>query len=760
MPDIQKLYEVYAANTARFPALYDELARQLGVSAEAVAKAEVGFIPVDHRDNQAWAFPERDAKGTVIGIQERLMNGTKYMVPGSKRGLAYMVNRDTSQYDSDYSWERTSTERPCPLCKGESSDGSFKPSGCLYPKDEYDNPNAVICVRTPVGASKKMSIGYLHVFDPARQKVVTQNYSFLLPSEHPVLIVEGWSDVLAAYDIGFVAVGKPSGCSIQTTKDLVKLITGRDVVVMGENDAGAGVAGMEATAVSLTKVCKNLTKLMPPKGVKDIRQWVEKGLTQEGLLGYIVGHGQRITDRPLADDRAITVANTWVKDHLMIDGVPTFGIYAGGYVGYNGVGWETWTDNKVYAKLIDDMGYKSFVDSQGAVKPYKLTNGKISDILRSCNVKCNIEKTAPCWLAADEDRPDTKHLITLTNGILDIDRYVTGDTSHMMMDHDPNLFTFYQLPYAFDEDAESSLWEDFCLDTFEEKDKILLASEWTGYQFVADMAQEVMALFQGPPRSGKGTYANTLHAMLGGSPNASVTTFPTLAGQFGLAPLQNALSVIIGDATSDNKGGTERAILLTILNIVGRDPAILNRKHERHLDMVRLRCRFTFCMNFFPKFRDDSGALLDRTMIVKFNNSHSGHEDKTLKDRLAKEASEGKMLNWALRGLKSLYNRGSFVVPEESVEAKRIFASVVSPFGQFKQDCYVVDPASCVSADIIWWVWRKWCQDAGGKYGGKSDFIHKLLQMTPGTKEVREGYEERMIVGIKLTEWAEKIQNG
>ena len=81
----------------------------------------------------------------------------------------------------------------------------------------------------------------------------------------------------------------------------------------------------------------------------------------------------------------------------------------------------------------------------------------------------------------------------------------------------------------------------------------------------------------------------------------------------------------------------------------------------------------------------------------------------------------------------------------------------MSPFGQFKQDCYTTYPTGCVSADNIWWVWRKWCLDAGGKYGGKSDFIHKLLQMTPGAKEVREGYEERMIMGIRLTEWAEKI---
>lgn len=758
MSDIPKLYAAYAQNCARFPALYDELASQLGVSTESIVKAEVGFIPVDHKGNQAWAFPERDSKGNVIGIHERLMGGTKYMVPDSKRGLAYMVNHDTTQYNRNYGWERTSAEYPCPLCNGESSDGSFKPSGCLYPKNEYDNPNAVICIRTSVGAAKKMNLGYLHVFDPARQKVVTQNYSYLLPSEHPVLITEGWSDVLAAYDIDFVAVGKPSGSSKKTASDLVNLITGHKVVVLGENDAGAGKAGMEATATQLQAKCKNVVKLMPPERVKDLRQWAENGLTQIGLLTYIEKAGVEVADKILTDDRAITVANTWVADHMMTAGVPTFGRYKGGYVGYDGIGWENMIDDKVYAQLQRDMGYKKFYDASANVKPYKLTNAKINDVLRACTVNCLIEKVAPCWLDG-RDHPDPNRLILLTNGILDFDRYVAGDTTHMMLTHDPNLFTFYKLPYAFDEDAESKLWDDFNLDTFQEKDKMLLASEWGGYQFLPDLSQEVMMICQGVPRGGKGTYGNTIQHMLGGAPNASVTTFPTLAGPHGLAPLQDALSVIVGDAKSDSRGG-EQAILLTILNIVGRDAAILNPKHKKHLDLIRLRCRFTFCMNFFPKFREDSGALLDRTMILKFTNSHSGHEDKTLKDRLAKEASEGKMLNWALRGLKSLYTRGSFIVPKESVEAKKVFASVVSPFGQFREDCYDVDPDEQIPASQIWWLWKWWCKDAGGKYGGKSDFLHKLLQMTPGAKEVSRGVDgntERMIVGIKLTEWASGI---
>ena len=750
MSDIPKLYETYATNTARFPALYTELASQLGVSPESVAATRAGFIPVDEQGNWAWAIPERNAKGGVIGISKRLRTGKKYMVKGSKRGLVYAVNRDTTQYESRQ-WVRVSAEHPCPLCG--------KPDGCLYPEGEYDDPNAVICVHIATGAAKPMKLGHLHILDPARQKLQMKNYSALLPSDHPILVVEGASDVCAAYDLDFTAVGKPSAAS--KSRDLVELLAGRDVVVMGENDAGAGKAGMEATAKQLQSKCPKITKLMPPKGVKDLRQWVEKGLTQEELLRCIEAGDQVSSIGVLADDRSRTVADTWITNYKTIDGVPSFGLYNEGQVGFDGVGWEELSKGKVRKMLYGDMGYKSYVDATGAYKPYKLTCSKVRDILEACNVNCLIEETAPCWLV-DGDHPDPSRLIIFQNGILDVDRYIAGDTAGMMLDHSPSLFSFYKLPYAFDEDAESPLWDDTTADIFQHEDKLWLASEWYGYNLVPDMSQEKLIMLKGQRRAGKGTYCNTMQFLLGGEPNASSTTFPSLRGSHGLAPLKNALSAVIGDATS-NKPGDEDAILLKILNIVGRDASVLNPKHKDHLSLVRLRCRFTFAMNFFPRFRDDSGALEDRTMILTFNNSHSGREDVTLKDELARQASEGKLINWALQGLKRLYTNGKFTVPEESVAEAQAFAELVSPLGHFSRRCIAPDPTGPgVPEDYLYDVWKWWMKEEGLKYGGKSDFLHKLLAMTPGTNQLMSGEAgnpERMLMGIKITEWACEAQN-
>jgi hypothetical protein len=153
--NIAKLYEAYAANTARFPAILDELADQLGVSSESVARIGTGFIPVDEIGNWAWVFPERNAKGEVVGLHRRFLDGKKYMVIDSKRGLTYAVNIDTSQYEKRQ-WVRVSADKPCPLCG--------HPDGCMYPEDEYDNPNAVACVTTETGSTKQLGLGWLHIF--------------------------------------------------------------------------------------------------------------------------------------------------------------------------------------------------------------------------------------------------------------------------------------------------------------------------------------------------------------------------------------------------------------------------------------------------------------------------------------------------------------------------------------------------------------------------------------------------------------------
>ena len=60
-----------------------ELAKLLGVSVDAMRALCVGF------DGSAWTFPQRDGAGKIIGIQRRLLSGSKCHIAGSNSGLMF-----------------------------------------------------------------------------------------------------------------------------------------------------------------------------------------------------------------------------------------------------------------------------------------------------------------------------------------------------------------------------------------------------------------------------------------------------------------------------------------------------------------------------------------------------------------------------------------------------------------------------------------------------------------------------------------------
>ncbi|TWT29816.1 hypothetical protein KOR42_54850 [Thalassoglobus neptunius] len=80
------------AQFAKFAELgLPELAEQLGLSIEVLRRLNVGYCKYE----RCWSFPERDASGTVTGLQKRYRNGEKRRLTGTKAGLTYPDDWDT-----------------------------------------------------------------------------------------------------------------------------------------------------------------------------------------------------------------------------------------------------------------------------------------------------------------------------------------------------------------------------------------------------------------------------------------------------------------------------------------------------------------------------------------------------------------------------------------------------------------------------------------------------------------------------------------
>lgn len=749
--DFNQLHKQYVQNIKMFPVLLQELSNQLGASITSLGEAEVGLCPMSPKKdgtdiaNWSWTFPERDENDNIIGLTTRLLDGSKYMIEGSKRGLTYIINKQSAiQYERNR-WARVSKEYPCPICG--------KADGCMYPEGEYDKPNAVTCVHISEGSLKPTGLGYLHKFDSSGKRTYCKQ-GFNPRPDLPILIVEGASDVCAAYDIGLSAVGRPSAQG--GNKLLVKFLPKtHKIVIIGENDAGVGKTGMESAFAVLRKQKFDCVKLLPPTNIKDLRQWVNAGLTQKELLDYIEASGDNVDDPNIFEtDVALKIAKSWLRQTKTIDGHLLLRLFQDNFYEYVDGHYEQVSKASIEKQLYVYVEDKSYIDTASAIKPYKITGAKMRDLIHACGRVCLVEGVPPIVLNDNAKLPEPNNLIVFQNGILDVQSYFDGNP--VLQPPTPDLFILNVVPYDYNPNARSDLYEEFINSIFNDEESIRTWNQWYGYNVVHDSSLDKFMMLIGPTRSGKSTLIDVLRQTIGLNQCMS-TDFSTLANKHGTAPLEHKLAATIGDVRMPPKV-TANLALNTILKITGNDAIPIRQLYKEQREAV-LGCRFTIGMNNLPSFSDNARAFLARALILNLPNSFLGREDTTLKRKLEAEAASGKLINYALDGLKDLRQQGYFTVPKSSEPFIEELEEITAPVSTFvKQHCDVDvnNPEWFTPKDIMFSAWRCWCEKTNRTVGNLSYFSRFLYHACPGVVDKRvtvEGRRGYVFMGIKLQDW-------
>jgi len=124
------------------------------------------------------------------------------------------------------------------------------------------------------------------------------------------------------------------------------------------------------------------------------------------------------------------------------------------------------------------------------------------------------------------------------------------------------------------------LWMDFLHRLWgDDQESIQTLQEIFGYLLTNDTSQQKIFMLAGKPRSGKGTIARVLTALLGGDEAVTAPTIKSFEGAHGLAPLVGKSLAIIGDARIDRK--TDQAQLVELwLSISGEDRQTVNPKNK------------------------------------------------------------------------------------------------------------------------------------------------------------------------------------
>ena len=661
--------------------LLEDLSQQLHVSVNALKALEIGYM----LRNNCWVFPERDENGDIIGLLLRQWNGKKYMLSGSKRGLIYVPNIHRSSANPDrYSagpanWIRVTKDILCPICG--------KPDWCMVSSENPDDPKAVFCCRIKEGAVKDFGdAGFLHILKPEGE--LSQAGSVLLPSKYPLLIVEGATDVAAALDINLIAVGRPYGTGC--LDKLTQLMAGREVVVLGENDAGAGKEGMEKAFEILRPHAKKIAKLLPPNGVKDLRQWVTQGLTQKQFLDFIrTTSSSEHNETILSSIAPLNLAKQWLEAIYYQDDIYTLRVFHGSWYAYDGQCYKEISMANLRQQLYRFFGDKQFkkIHTNGFdILHYDPTKHKIDEIIDALLAFCPITaEEIPCWLDKKDKISNPKHVLIFPNGYLNISGYAKRDEDFKLEKSTPHFFSLACYPYDFDPNATCILWRKFLEEIFmDDPMKIALLQEWFGYNLIPDNSQEKFMMLLGPTRAGKGTILDVMTYILG-EDQVLATSFKDYTRRFAIFPFLGKLAAVIGDVSVGSNYDASEALNL-LKRITGNDVIMIERKgRDITQTCVKLYTRFTMAANVMPRLPDFARTIESRMLVIQFLTSFMGREDITLKTRLKIEAPG--ILLWALEGLKRLQQNRDFTLPATHNQILRRVRGEITPLTEFVSDC-------------------------------------------------------------------------
>ena len=347
----------------------------------------------------------------------------------------------------------------------------------------------------------------------------------------------------------------------------------------------------------------------------------------------------------------------------------------------------------------------------------------------------------PCWLRGDG--PPALEILACQNGLLHL-------PSRQLQDPTPDFFTRNALAFAFNPAApEPKEWLAF-LDSIWKSDPevIGLLQEFMGYLLLPDTSQQKILLMIGPPRSGKGTIAETMRELVG-RVNTCSPSAGSLAGDFGREPLLNKTLAIMSDVRVGTR--TNKASLIeTLLAVSGEDAVTVGRKYKRAWE-GHLRTRFVIMTNDLPDLPDPSGALASRMLPLVMTKSFLGSEDHGLKGRIRAELPG--ILLWAVEGWRRLQERGHFELPASARDTIQDLAEVGTPVARFLRDVCVREDEARTPKDALYERWERWRLDEGVLDGpaGKNALTRDLRSLGISAARVSvEGVRQQVYVGVKI----------
>jgi putative DNA primase/helicase len=437
-------------------------------------------------------------------------------------------------------------------------------------------------------------------------------------------------------------------------------------------------------------------------------------------------------DDPMAVARQLIPE--WQLDELL-----TLRRWRGTWVRWVGTHWTDVDDGEIRSTLYHRTEHATYVKGKKE-EPWAPSRRKIGDLAEALgailHLTAHIEP--PTW----HDGRTTGPIVSCVNGLLDV-------STRRLYEHTPNHFSTISVPFHYDPGAPTpERWQRFLKELWDDdEDSILALQEFFGYVISGRTDLHKILLIVGPTRSGKGTVARVVTALIGKA-NMAGPTLSGLGTNFGLSPLIGKPLAIVSDARLS--GRDSRVVVERLLTISGEDSITVDRKY-REPWTGRLPTRFMILSNELPSFGDDSGVIAYRFVTLTLRQSWLGRENHNLINELTVELPG--ILNWSLDGLERLIDRDRFTEPASTRDAMVVMREAASPISAFIRERCEVGPILEVEVGLLYQTWAAWCEHSGNRPGTVQVFARNLHSVVPGIQVTRPrdgDARERHYVGIAL----------
>jgi putative DNA primase/helicase len=354
-------------------------------------------------------------------------------------------------------------------------------------------------------------------------------------------------------------------------------------------------------------------------------------------------------------------------------------------------------------------------------KPFSPTAFDVANTVKMLALLPEVHKAAdtyksPSWL--DGRKGDPRSLLPCLNGLFDLE-------SRDRIEHSPQFFCTYCLPLNYDPTVKTPRkWLRTLLEIYDGRKHLVRAQqEVIGYLVSGDRSREKLIWHTGRPRAGKGLIATVERALVGAENTVSFSlggNESTLGDKHGLQGAENALLIQIPDAKAKIKVSV--AATTRLKEISSGDPTPVRPLYGPTVSLM-LPGLISGNSNGTPNFRSDTDAICTRLLAFPHDRTFADNPDVTLKNPrksplLTVEALTG-ILNWAMRGLDRLNERGEFAEWPESFEIKREMLRKSNRSVAFIASQCEIKRGTYVEKMDLYHVYRDWCAANG------EDFVHE-----------------------------------